>query len=792
MDLARYADSNGFQADQLRDNWAWRDWVIRAFNEDMPFDQFVIDQLAGDLHPNATVDQRVATGFHRMTTCNVEAGVHPEANRVNQIVDRVNTTATAFLGVTLECAQCHDHKYDPFTQEDYYRFFAYFNNSPLEVKNTKGVTWDFYGPVMDLPLDDATQTQHDKLEQQVTVTRRRMRQVFRQSKEQFETWKELLKESSSIDRWVVTNPDSFECSTGAEFEIRADRSILPGGNPQASERHSLVIDLPEEPITALRLEALSDSTLPGSGPGRQNKANPDFELRSVVCEVIRDGNAEPVHVSVAAADYSSSGSHVTGIIDDNPSTGWSIGPEFGESHWARLEFSEPVIRSNSTDRLRVVLSYGQTSIGRLRVSLASSDPATLDISEAMLVAARSDMPSDQEKQLLRREFESRHPQLAKLKAKVSRLRHRLGQIQPDTTLVMMEMEEPRETFVLTRGDYDQPGQRVTPGTPLALPPIDGASSTGDRMELAQWLTAASNPLFARVTVNRWWAELFGAGLVTTPEDFGTQSDAPSHPELLDWLASEFAASGWSMKHVHKQIVMSKTWRQGANNTAGDRERDPLNRLLWRGPRFRLPAESIRDNALAISGLLSVKMYGAPVMPFQPTGVWRSVGRNQPKWKPAENDDRFRRGVYVICKRAAPYPSFTTFDAPKRGSCTVQRSRSNTPLQALTLLNDRAYCEMALAFADRVLTEAPDATDTGRIEYAMQLAVCRQCEPREITILQQLLDAERVRLKERPKDIESRLKLNAPGVELKQQNAEELATWFAVTNAILNLDETMTQ
>jgi len=496
-------------------------------------------------------------------------------------------------------------------------------------------------------------------------------------------------------------------------------------------------------------------------------------------------------VSVAAADFSSEGSYVTSVIDQDPDTGWAIGPKFGESHWARLEFLEPVVRQTSKDRLRVELRYGLTSIGRLRVSLTTANPATLDVSDATLAAVKNDDPGEEERKLLRREFESRHPHAAKLQAQISRVQHQLEQIKPDTTLVMVEMGQPRDTYILARGDYDQPGDRVTPGTPVALTQNHDVRTTGDRMELARWLTSETNPLFARVTVNRWWAELFGAGLVTTPEDFGTQADAPSHPELLDWMASEFVASGWSMKHIHKLIVMSRTWCQGPAETTVGRSRDPLNRLLWSGPRFRLPAESIRDNALAISGLLSSKMYGAPVMPYQPNGVWRSVGRNQPKWAPAKNDDRFRRGVYVICKRAAPYPSFTTFDAPGRGSCSVQRTRSNTPLQALTLLNDRAYCEMALAFADRVLAEASISTDAGRIEYAMQLAVCRHCEPREILILQHLLDTERVRLAEHPADAESRLKLSAPGVDLRCDDPLEVAAWFAVTNAILNLDETMT-
>ena len=312
------------------------------------------------------------------------------------------------------------------------------------------------------------------------------------------------------------------------------------------------------------------------------------------------------------------------------------------------------------------------------------------------------------------------------------------------------------------------------------------------MELAEWLTSPENPLLARVTVNRWWAELFGVGLVETPEDFGTQAADPSHPKLLDWLSSELIDSGWSMKHVHKQIVMSATFCQESRVSQELLAADPDNRLLARGPRFRLPAESIRDNALAISGLLSTKMFGPPIMPFQPDNIWRSVGRNQPKWKAAESDDRFRRGIYVICKRAAPYPSFINFDAPDRGSCTVARGRSNTPLQALTLLNDPAYAEMALAMADRVLTESPSDGDDDRLNYALQLAIARKPSTYEVSLLGELLRSERKRIASDKSLVAKRTKVPFSAMKLQCDDLDELAAWFAVTNAILNLDETMSQ
>lgn len=793
MDLARYADSNGFQADQLRDNWAWRDWVIRAFNSDMPFDTFVIDQLAGDLRPDATLDQKIATGFHRMTTCNVEAGVHPEANRVNQIVDRVNTTATAFLGVTMECAQCHDHKYDPFTQEDYYRLFAYFNNSPLEVKNTKGVTWDFYGPSMKLPLEENRQQQKQELQQQIKTLREQHAQIQDQNKAQYEAWLASLRDYSPSNAWNIVPPESFVSSGEDTYAVQEDGSVLLSGPTSDTASHTLIIPLPDQPVTALRLETLADESLPGSGPGRAGGSKPDVQLQDIQCVILRDNEVTvPVTIRVAQADHSATGHHISAAIDGDPSTSWSIAPQYGKPHQARFEFAEPVIREQPQDRLQITLVQGRSSIGRPRLSLATADPATLDIDQALVSAAQAEQASKEQQQQLRREFEERHPQLSVLNADMAALRSEFKAIQPDTTLVMVEMDEPRETFILTRGDYEQPADKVAPGTPHSLPAATNIPATGDRLELARWLTSPDNPLLARVTVNRWWAELFGTGLVATPEDFGTQADTPSHPQLLDWLAAEFISSGWSMKHIHRLIVLSETWQQDAAGSSRIRAQDPHNRLLARGPRFRLPAEIIRDNALAVSGLLSVRMYGAPVMPWQPQGVWRSVGRNQPKWVSADDEDRFRRGVYVICKRAAPYPSFTAFDAPDRGSCTVNRSRSNTPLQALTLLNDRAYGEMALAFADRILCDTNEAADAERIAYAMQLATARRPRDQETSVLLQLLQSERNRLAEQPEQVEARLSMQAPGTSLQWNDQVEIAAWFAIANTLLNLDETMTQ
>ena len=795
LDVARYADSNGFQADQIRDNWAYRDWVIRAFNDGMPFDQFVIDQIAGDLRPNATVEQRIATGFHRMTTCNVEAGVHPEANRVNQVVDRVNTTATVFLGTTLECAQCHDHKYDPFSQTDYYRLFAYFNNTPLEVKNTSGVTWDFYGPTMDLPMRASLTEKHARLSEQLQQAEKKRKDVLAQGDEAFDKWIARLR-SSDLSSWQPVVPSSFSTNGGEDFEILEDGAVLLSGNVPDTVDHTFHLAPAVDLITAIRVDVLTDDSIPGKGPGRGDAKRTNVILSEIVCEHVTGKEPLPIKLEDAAADFSQKGWDVANAIDGNRKTGWAISPQFAKPHWASFTFAEPLPFDPETQQPKVSLGqyYGRGRvIGKPRISIYTGDADFLSLSEGIRKLAKKDAAklSKGDRKKLRAEFDKQNPELKKLDRNIARLKKEIEAVKPDTTLVMQEMETPRETFVMIRGEYENLGDAVETGTPAVLPQ-NQSSGRGDRLELAHWLTSPENPLLARVTVNRWWAQLFGTGLVKTLEDFGTQSESPSHPELLDWLASELIDSGWSMKHIHKQMVMSEAFQRSATITATMREVDPENRFLARGPRFRLPAESIRDNALAMSGLLSDKMYGPPIMPYQPENIWRSVGRNQPKWIAAKNEDRFRRGTYVVWKRAAPYPSFINFDAPDRGSCTVNRGRSNTPLQALTLLNDPAYAEMSLAMADRILQESGAKSDEGRLSYGFQLAVSRTPTKEELQVLLQLLQSERATVSADESLVKARTKTPFEGMKVHSKDQAELAAWFAVANALLNLDETMNQ
>lgn len=793
LDLARYADSNGFQADQIRDNWAYRDWVIRSFNQSQPYDQFIMDQIAGDLVDQPSIDQQIATGFHRMTTCNVEAGVDPEANRVNQVVDRVNTTATVFLGSTLECAQCHDHKYDPFSQEDYYRLFAYFNNTSIEVKNTSGVTWDFYGPSMELPMDEEKATQLANLKTQIEQLERELEEHQKGNQEPYRDWIAKLAANQEAD-WQVQTPVKFE-TTGAEtFEIQDDGSVLLSGTIPDKVEYVLTFDASVLPLTAIRLEALTDDQIPGQGPGRGDPQRTNIILSEIEYQQITSDQTHIATLINAQADFSQTKWEVSKAIDGDPKTGWAIAPQFGKPHWASFVISDPPKTTDKPTAIRIILKQfygGGRVIGKPRISFYHGDPTLLGIERELIEIASKDKRSPAENKRLRKAFDDKDETAQSLNESIAKLKKQAESLKPDTTLVMKE-DSPRETFVMIRGDYENVGSQVSAGIPSILAGDEPPAGQGNRLALARWLTSPNNPLTARVVVNQWWSEIFGRGLVSTPEDFGTQGERPTHPELLDWLASELIESGWSMKHLHKLMVMSLAFRQSNASNASMQSNDPNNLWLARAPRLRMKAEFIRDNGLTISGLLSTKQEGPPIMPYQPDDLWRSVGRNQPKWIAAENEDRFRRGVYVVWKRAAPYPSFVNFDAPNRGACTVERGRSNTPLQALTLLNDPAYIEMALAFADRIISESPSSDDGERIKFAFQIAIARSPSVNESSIVATLLEQERKRLKEKPELIEARIQVPSAVIELRSSERVELAAWMSVANALLNLDETMSR
>ena len=793
LDAARYADSNGYQADQYRNVWPYRDWVIKAMNDDMPFDQFTLEQLAGDLLPQATVDQKIATGFSRLTTCNVEAGVDPEENRVNQIIDRVNTTGTVWLGSSIECAQCHNHKYDPFTQRDYYQLFAYFNNTPMEVEGN-GVTYEFTGPKMELPLTDGQRAERERLVAQQSELDKQLKPLVDERLKGFAKWEQqfvALKESSV--QWHTLDIASFESSGGASHSLLEDKSVLVGGAKPDNDVYTVVAHTDLKGITGFKVEALTDPSLPGNGPGRYER--PNFILNEFNVATVPEGTSDnertPVTLHSATADFSQKGWDVAGAIDGDAKTGWAISPQFGKPHNATFLTDRPIgLDAGSTFVFTLDQHYGGSrTIGRLRLSAMTGTPPPTALPEAIaaIIAQPVKARSAKQKKQLEDYFVDLDPAIKSQRAQSDTLQKQIDAIKPITTLVMIEDEQPRVTAVFKRGDFKNQGESVDMKTPESLPGLSGTGSE-DRRELARWITSRENPLTARVAVNRWWAEIFGHGIVATLEDFGTQGDKPTHPKLLDWLAVELMESGWSMKHVHRQIVLSSTYQQSSRLTPELLQQDPNNNLYARAPRFRLPAETVRDNALAIAGLLSHKMAGPPIFPPQPPNIWRHVGRNAPKYDTSQGNDRFRRGIYVIWRRSAPYPSFTNFDAPDRASCVVNRPRTNTPLQALTLLNDPAYIEMAVALAKQIATSSESADVETRVAFAVKLCVARSSTEAEVKHLAEVYRAERQRLATKPDDVQAIVGKRT----LSGADPIDIAAWFYVANILLNLDETITK
>ena len=590
LDLARYADSNGYQHDDPRQIWPYRDWVVRAFNDDMPFDQFTVEQLAGDLLEEPTLDQLIATGFHRNTPMNGSGGSKVDEVRNAMLVDRVNTTATVWLGATLGCAQCHTHKYDPLTIKEYYSVYAYFDRGVDEaVLHGGGNTRKYYvGAQIELPVS----------------TRRRSRYS-------------AVKAQHDYVSMVINQ---------AEFEALADL-------PKWTEQHKGSRDLDPNAVRAL--------------------AKPTGERTEADNNAIRDA------------------------------------------------------------------------------------------------------------------FLKTRPEIVGPRKELEKLARQVKDLAPATTLIMADKPGPSQSYLLERGQIGALGKEVEPGTPAVLHALD-PSLPLNRLGLATWITSPENPLTARVTVNRLWAEVFGRGIVASAEDFGQQGDAPTHPNLLDWLAVEFVEGGWSVKNVVRWIVTSATYRQTSRRSAELLERDPDNTLLASGPRFRLPAEAIRDALMAAGGLLSLKMGGPPVHPPQPDGLWREISTaTDPDYPTSTGEDRHRRGIYTFLRRGAPYPSFTTFDASRRQDCVAMRARTNSPLQALTLLNDPVYVDAADALAKLVMDLSAES-DKDRLVYAFRRAVTRAPSAVELAELSRLLEEFR----------------NTSG------NASE--AWAALARVVLNLDEAITK
>ena len=844
LDLARYADSHGFEKDLPRVMWKYRDWVIDALNHDMPFDRFTIEQIAGDMLPNATPEQLIASGFHRNAMTNEEGGIDPEEAHYEVLVDRVNTTATAWLGTTLGCAQCHDHKYDPFSQQDYYRMMAFFSNTDYEVRKLGDGT-KFFEAMIDVPTSEqeakrkTIQAEIDRLDEELKTETPALERAQA-------LWEQTLRLESST-RWTVLEPKGLAATGGVTLTPAHDRSVIASGANPGEVVYTIDAVAPLPRVTAIRLEALPDPSLPKGGPGRDVYGN--FQVNGVEIQAPRpavSGDDRPQTLKAITADDSAGGASLDSFFpktlprDASVPRGWRIDASREETRLPRqivFTLATPLTtpasppragsRGLASMRLRIQLTHKGSAVGqalgrfRLSVTSGSNPQRIVEIPARLrpILAVPAADRTEKQRTDLAAFYRTVAASLKPARDRRADLEKALKALGIPTALVMRERlayERP-SAYVRRRGSFLDKREKVYAGVPEVLHPL-GEDQMPNRLGLAYWLVDDRNPLTARVAVNRAWEQFFGHGLVETSEDFGTRGTPPSHPELLDWLATELVRQKWSMKALHKLIVTSATYRQSSTATAALMERDPYNRLLARGPRFRMDAETVRDTVLAASGLLNGKIGGPSVFPPQPDGIWDIPYSNE-KWIPSEGEDRYRRGLYVFIRRSAPYPSFLTFDATSRERCTVRRMRTNTPLQALTTLNDEAFFEAAKALAARVLRETPTPTPVGRsfppsrvplsnalrrdlaealaqagssaterATGAFRLAVTRTPKPEELA---RILASYNEQLEHFRKDQDAAARV-IKGYAVDGVDPAEQAAWTLVANALLNLDETVTK
>ena len=996
LDAARYADSHGYHIDSERSMWKWRDWVVKAFNDNLPYDQFTTEQLAGDLLPKPSVDQKIASGYIRCNMSTGEGGAITEEYQCKYTFDRVETTSTIWLGLTMTCARCHTHKYDPITQREYYQLYSFFNTLDESVMDGNKPNPD---PFIKLPAPEQTKRQawltnhiadgQKKLEAPIPELDKAQPAWETKWQEKLNSgWTVLepasmkspnfavvsnvvspsslnqLKEEVSGDGKAASNKvavATVQVTNRVEFKLLEDKSILVQGVNPEQDVHNLSIKLQPGTFAALRLEALPDKSLPKNGSGRADDGV--FRLSEIEAELVTPAKAgetnnkpKKLKFSQAIADTAQEKNVVANAIDGKADTGWSPDPKaVAEPHAALFLFADAVkVPTNAELRvhLRYEASKSKRALGRFRLAAAQNPELvqllnppkpepwnligpfkstglfagltnvyppeteidlkkeypgvredikwaakadfedgkpheivkylhgvhgvyylyrtiTVPVARKMEISVKADevfklwlngkvvaqdtneskeasapikltvdLKKGENKFLLKivsqtgesfftftkdlddtesvpaeiaaifatakklsgtqqtkvRDYYRRtnSPEWKQLSEDVAKYREEESAIEKaiPTTLVAKESEKPRETFMLVRGEYDKKGDKVSPGVPSILPPFPANAPT-NRLGLAKWLIDPSHPLTARVTINRFWQQYFGVGFVKTAEDFGVQGENPSHPQLLDWLATEFVRTGWDVKRLQKLIVMSATYRQSSKLTPLLRVKDPENRLLARGPRFRLDAEGVRDTALAISGLLVEKPGGRSVKPFQPAGLWEAVSfNNSQKYVPDKGTAEYRRSMYTYWKRQSPPPNLMLFDAPTRETCTVRRLRTNTPLQALALMNDPQFVEASRAFAERIMLQGGNDASS-RIAYGFRLATARKPVTEEIKVLLKVFTEE---LAEYQKDKAAAEKLLGVGDFKNRADLDkaELAAWTTIASMILNLDETITK
>ncbi|MBA4293143.1 hypothetical protein C0431_09240 [bacterium] len=745
LDLARYADSNGYEKDNARSIWKYRDWVVNAFNSNMPYDQFTVKQLAGDLLPNASVEDMVATGFHRNTMHNLEGGVDQDEAMYLVRADRADTTSTVWLGQTMACARCHDHKYDPISHKEYFQFYAFFANNRFKKVGDASISEQkFYEPTLKLPTPEQEKQlidlkQHlgrveDGLKSFIASDLAREQAAWEQAMNDPETWKPA-KIATKDDRIIVSR----------------NQVTTPGAGPDTMD-YALSVTVPPG-TRGLRLRVIPDKDRAYGGSGRADSGN--FILSRIS---LKGATARYV-----AADFTQAGYSVSGVLDSDPETGWAISGAVNQPHELVVEFTAPVSGTIELGLHCESVRWVRHTLGQFTLEATVLDGAArFAVPGSIREIVSQPVRSNEEQSTLSRYYAShsfggRQSQetIADLKSKIRSIENEIT-----TTLVMEEDSGKTEAPIRHRGEFMSPTEVVASGTPRSFGQVAG----GSRLDLAKWIVDPANPLTARVQVNRLWEMVFGRGLVETSENFGTQGTPPTHPELLDWLAATYVESRWNTKALLKLILSSSTYQQSSGVTRELLEKDPENLWLARGPRFRLDAEFIRDQALATSGLLDTKAGGPPVFPFQPAGVWDNPYSGE-QWIMSGGSEASRRSLYTFYKRTAPFPSFMAFDATSREQCTVRRSRTNTPIQALATLNDPGLFEAAKALGKR-WREAPGTVEH-RLTMAFRTVTSRTPGALEMKRLYEFYD------------------------RTEAKNGDEIA-WAMVANVLLNLDEALTK
>ncbi|MCA8996359.1 MAG: PSD1 domain-containing protein [Planctomycetaceae bacterium] len=759
LDQARYADSHGYTIDGPRIMWPYRDWVIQAINSDLPFDEFTIEQLAGDLLPEAEKNQLIATAFHRNTMINQEGGVKPDQFRHEATIDRVNTTGAVWLGLTIGCAQCHSHKYDPITQEEYYRLYAFFNGA---------VDQNNVGPTVSVRQQEVfgwTETQRQLLDE---FTKLQAREKALEKK---------VKEGASLGdvdwTWTTASVNSAVADNGVSLKKLEDQSLLADASVSDNAEYTVELAIPDsltdQGLTAVRLRVLTDDSLPQQGPGLAGNGN--FVLTGF--ELASGGNRIPL--SQAWADHSQPNYDVAGAIDGDAKTGWAINVDGAQSKAGK--------KMNAPHEAIFVLAK-PLSNGILTISMKHEANQNYQVGRFAVDLTTTRLPAQEETTKAQAE-------LATAKTRIQQIQSLLpGKAEPVSLMVMKEMDKKPETYLLERGDFLVPDKDHGPlenGVPESLVTVNEIGPMPSRLDLAMWLVSRENPLTARVTVNRIWSRFFGRGLVETENDFGFQGTLPTHPGLLDWLSADFMENGWSLKHLHRRIVLSATYRQSSVMTPDHLKHDPSNYLLARQSRFRVEAEIVRDQVLSASGLLTPKLGGPSVHPPQPDGVYNFT-QNKKNWPTETGPDRYRRTMYTMFYRSAPYPLLQTFDAPDFSTVCTRRVRSNTPLQSLTVANDDVFRELAVGLAQRVLNDLPNGEFAERIRLLHQLMFARPPETSEQQVLQDFSVREWKRFSDHPQEAREFLQ----STKVDDRNLAETAVWSSIARVLMNTDEFLTR